>query len=275
MTTRPVRYAAVFLGGAAVAVGWSWLAPPAAPIPPAAQDDLADRGEELYQTSCVSCHGPEGSGVVGRDGNVRGPALTEAGEAGAFFFLASGRMPMATSDGEAVRKPQAFDDEEIDALVAYVASLGDGPALPEIDPEAAAADGGLGQGGVLYRENCQACHGAAAAGGALSYGEAAPSLGSASSEEVAAAVRIGPGQMPVFGHEVLDDDQLDQLVAYVEYLRDPDDTGGLPIGRTGPMPEGFVIWVVGIGALLLCVAWIGTRARVQPSGVGGPEEDET
>lgn len=227
------------------------------------EDDLVARGEALYRTSCASCHGPDGTGVRGSDDKVRGPAITEAGEASAYFYLVSGRMPMATSEGRAVRKPPAFDDAEIDALVAYVASLGNGPALPEVDLTAGKVDGGLGEGGVLYRENCQACHGAAGSGGALSYGHAAPKLSDATPEEVAAAVRIGPGQMPVFGSEVFDGRQLDQLAAYVEYLREPEDPGGVPIGRTGPMPEGFVIWVAGIGALLGCVAWIGTRSPVR------------
>jgi ubiquinol-cytochrome c reductase cytochrome c subunit len=66
--------------------------------------------------------------------------------------------------------------------------------------------------------------------------------------------------MPVFGPETLDDDDLNDLVRYVEYLDDPADPGGLPIGRTGPIPEGFVAWLVGMGALLALVAWIGTRS---------------
>ena len=53
------------------------------------------------------------------------------------------------------------------------------------------------------------------------------------------------------------------IVAYVQYLRNPEDPGGLPIGRIGPIPEGLVAWAAGMGALLLAVAWIGTRAPVR------------
>jgi ubiquinol-cytochrome c reductase cytochrome c subunit len=63
----------------------------------------------------------------------------------------------------------------------------------------------------------------------------------------------------VFGPDTITDTQLDDLAAYVRYLRNPEDPGGLPIGRTGPIPEGFVAWLVGMVTLLVLVGWIGTR----------------
>jgi ubiquinol-cytochrome c reductase cytochrome c subunit len=217
--------------------------------------ELLAEGAELYTTGCSSCHGPDGRGERAPDGSLRGPSLANAGEAGAFYYLATGRMPLANSEEQPRRKPPAYDPEEIEALVAYVASLGDGPELPEVDTEGA----DLSEGGQIFRANCQACHSASGSGGALSYGRAAPSLGSATPEEVGAAIRTGPGQMPVFGPETITEDQLNDLAAYVEYLHEPEDPGGLPIGRTGPIPEGFVAWLIGMVALLGFVAWIGTR----------------
>jgi ubiquinol-cytochrome c reductase cytochrome c subunit len=168
-------------------------------------------------------------------------------------------MPLADSDDQALRKPPAFGRADIAALVAYVSSLGDGPALPHV--RVAGAD--LSAGGVLFRDNCAPCHSASGAGGALSYGEAAPHLGESTPLQVGAAVRSGPGQMPVFGRDSIDDAELDQVAAYVQYLRHPDDRGGVPIGRTGPVPEGFVALTLGIGALIAAVAWIGTRSPVR------------
>jgi ubiquinol-cytochrome c reductase cytochrome c subunit len=234
-------------------------------------DDLLARGEELYATGCASCHGADGSGVDPREGDAGGPDLRAAGEAGAYFYLVTGRMPAASADKVPRRKEPAYPPEDIEALVAYVASLGDGPALPELD----LADADLADGGATYRANCQACHGASGSGGALSYGDAAPPLGSAEPEEIAAAVRIGPGQMPVFGPGVLDDRELDDLVRYVEYLDEPEDPGGLPIGRTGPIPEGFVAWLVGMVAFVGLVVWIGTRAPIRSARPAGPEASET
>ena len=71
--------------------------------------------------------------------------------------------------------------------------------------------------------------------------------------------------MPVFDESVLSPSELDDVVAYVGYLRAPQDPGGRPIGRIGPVPEGFVAWFFGAGALLAIVAWIGTRAPPKAS----------
>jgi ubiquinol-cytochrome c reductase cytochrome c subunit len=221
--------------------------------------DLVAKGKALYDTGCVSCHGPDGNGVVTPDGEVRGPSLESAGEAGAYYQLSTGRMPLSDPHEEAVRKRPAYTNDEIDALVAYVGSLGNGPKLPAVDVEHA----DVAAGGELFRANCAPCHSASGAGGALSYGNAAPPLSQAEPLQVGAAVRSGPGQMPVFGPEVLDDKQLSDVAAYVQYLRHPQDPGGVPIGRTGPVPEGFVAWFFGMGALVALVAWIGTRAPLR------------
>lgn len=258
-----VAVAATLLVTAAVTPAMASLrrtGPPAAWTGPV--QDEGDRlalGRELYDTGCASCHGPSGEGVIAPDGGVRGPSLMRSGEAAAFYYVSTGRMPLAGGEEQPQRKPAAYSAEEIDALVAYVASLGDGPALPEVDT----TDADLDRGGVIYRANCQACHSASGSGGALSYGDAAPPLGPATQQEIAAAVRAGPGQMPVFGPDVIDEQELNDLVSYVEYLDSPDDPGGLPIGRTGPIAEGFVAWLVGMVALIGAVAWIGTRSPVR------------
>ena len=225
------------------------------PAPASGQDgDLLERGRDLYLEGCSSCHGGEGTG------SGRGPALVAAGEAGAFYYLSTGRMPLANHEEQPRRKERAYDDEDTAALVAFVASLGEGPELPSI----ATDDVDLAEGGELYRDNCQPCHSASGAGGALSYGRAAPQLQPATSLQTAAAMRSGPGEMPVFGDDVLTDEEVSQVAAYVDYLDDPADPGGLPIGRTGPVAEGFVAWFVGVVALLGIIAWIGTRSKIPP-----------
>lgn len=222
--------------------------------------ELVDAGLDLYLLGCVSCHGVDGTGQRAPDGALRGPSLLAAGEAGAYYQLTTGRMPLANPRDVPMRKDPAYSPEEIDALVAFVASLGDGPELPDVDIEA----GDLAEGGVLFRESCQACHSATGAGGALSYGRAAPPLGEATPSQVGAAVRSGPGQMPRFGPEIFDDEQLDGIAAYVDYLEQPDDRGGIALGRLGPIPEGFLVWVGGLGLLLVIAFWLGTRRSSQP-----------
>src|SRR4051812_42637693 len=48
---------------------------------------LAAEGQSIYQNSCISCHGANLQGVVGR-----GPSLVGVGEAATYFQVSSGRM---------------------------------------------------------------------------------------------------------------------------------------------------------------------------------------
>lgn len=216
-------------------------------------------GEVLFDRGCVSCHGQGGVGAP------EGPPLLGVGAASAHFYLTTGRMPASDQGEEAniVRKPPAYAPDEIAALVAYVASLGDGgPPIPEVDP----ASGDLPHGGELYRLNCAACHGAAGTGGALSYGRNAPTLVESTPVQVAEAIRVGPGQMPRFTSEGLSNEEVDSIVRYVQFLQTVEDPGGFSLGRVGPIPEGFVAIVIGLGATLLAAFWIGTR-RLQEEDV--------
>lgn len=210
-----------------------------------------DRGRELFVTGCSSCHGLQG------EGTRRGPSLLGVGAASVDFWVSTGRMPLKTSGGrQAVRKPPAYDRRQIDDLIAYVTSLDPGGApIPLLD----LATAELAEGGELFRANCAACHGAVGIGGALASGRQAPTLRPATAVQVAEAVRIGPGDMPSFGPDTFDHDQLEALVKYVESLDHPDDKGGFGLGHAGPIPEGFVGWLAGLGALLLACYWIGDR----------------
>ncbi len=219
---------------------------------PRARPPDRGHGRELFLTQCSSCHGVDGKGLTAPGDAVRGPSLLNSGEASAYFYLSTGRMPLGASNQVPVRKPRAYSQADIDDLVVYVGSLGDGPKVPRVEP----SKGDLATGGELFRSQCAACHSATGAGGALSYGRAAPSLGQANATELGSAVIIGPGQMPRFR---LSKHQVDSLARYVDYLHHPDDRGGIALGRLGPIPEGFLVWVVGIGGLLVLAGWIGAH----------------
>jgi len=213
------------------------------------QREVVERGRVLFQVRCVSCHGTDGSGIEDLAPDIRGQ-----GAAGGHYWITSGRMPAAEGlPAQSERKQSPFDDEEITALVAYVASLGDGPAIPDVDPAA----GDLARGGELFRLNCAACHQAALAGGALSYGRNAPTLQPVTAVQIAEALELGPGQMPVF--DSFTEEEVDSLIAYVLDLQEDDSPGGFSLGRIGPIPEGFVAIVGGLGLLCLLAVWIGKR----------------
>lgn len=232
-------------------------------------DDLRAEGRRLYGTGCVSCHGVDGRGQDAPNGSQRGPTLERTGAAGVYYQVSTGRMPLANPGDVPSRKDPAYSEGEIEALVAYVASLGDGPEVPEVD----LAEGDLARGGELYRETCQACHSATGAGGALSYGRAAPSLSEPNPTQVAAAIRSGPGPMPAFGPELLDQRELDSVARYVDYLKEPDDRGGFALGRLGPIPEGFMVWVGALGLLLVVAFWMGARRSAQERVDPEPPDD--
>jgi ubiquinol-cytochrome c reductase cytochrome c subunit len=213
---------------------------------------LVAKGQQLYLTGCASCHGADGVGTS------IGPTLVGVGAASADFYLTSGRMPAAQGEPyQPPRKQPAYAQPDIDALVAYVASLGGGPPVPDIN--IAGAD--VAEGGVLYRSNCASCHQSAGAGGALSYGRSAPDLKEATATQVGEAMRIGPGEMPVFNEATLSDQDATNIASYVEYLHDPADRGGAPLGGNGPVPEGAVALIAGLGGVVAVSVWIVGRRR--------------
>ncbi|MFW3170752.1 c-type cytochrome [Geodermatophilus sp. CPCC 206100] len=208
-------------------------------------------GRELYERSCITCHGENLEGVPNR-----GPSLVGVGEAAVYFQVHTGRMPLVRQEAQAPDKPAVFSDEEIDQLMAYVQANGGGPTLPSGDLR----DGDLAEGGELFRLNCASCHNFVGAGGALSSGKRAPSLNDVSDMEIYTAMLSGPENMPVFGDNQLTPDEKRAIINYVQTIQGQADPGGAGVGRMGPVAEGLVIWVVGMAALLFGVFWMGSKA---------------
>jgi ubiquinol-cytochrome c reductase cytochrome c subunit len=224
--------------------------------PAQAADDTSESaaeaaGRELYDKSCITCHGANLDGVEGR-----GPSLIGVGEAAVYFQVHTGRMPLVRQEADAPDKPIVFSDEQIDQLMAYVQANGGGPTMPSGDLR----DGDLAQGGELFRLNCASCHNFVGQGGALSSGKAAPSLLNATDEEIYTAMLSGPENMPVFGDNQLTPEEKRSIINYVQTIKAQADPGGAGIGRIGPVGEGLVIWVVGIGALMFGIFWMGSKA---------------
>jgi ubiquinol-cytochrome c reductase cytochrome c subunit len=206
-------------------------------------------GEALFQNACSSCHGPQGGGTD------LGPPILDAGAAGADFMLSTGRMPLDDPHRQPIRKPPAFNEEQISQIAAYVASLGDGPEIPNVDVD----EGEVALGQQLYSENCAACHSSAGAGGAVGAGLEAPALNRSTPVEVVEAMRIGPGAMPVFQEETLSKHDADSIASYLVYLREVPDPGGLGMRRIGPIAEGAVAWIAGIGLFVLICRFVGEK----------------
>jgi ubiquinol-cytochrome c reductase cytochrome c subunit len=230
-------------------VAQATLAPASSSAQEASEAQLAE-GRLLYEQSCASCHGPAG------EGTDDGPSMRRVGPASVDFMLSTGRMPLANPGLQPQRQEPAFTPEQIRAIVAYVDVLSvGGTEIPSIDPRA----GSLPSGQRAYAANCAACHGSAATGDSIGGNQIAPSLDEATAVQLAEAIRVGPGPMPRFGETSVDQRELDSIVRYLLYLRDVPDYGGLGLGRLGPVAEGFVGVVIGLGLLLLVIRYAGTN----------------
>ncbi|HEY0631848.1 MAG TPA: c-type cytochrome [Thermoleophilaceae bacterium] len=232
----------------AIACAAGCLALVLAPGSSSGQGSQVARGRTLYLESCASCHGMDARGVKGL-----GPSLLGVGARAADFYLSTGRMPIDQPDDQPLRKEPAFPRSDIDALVAYIGSLG-GPPIPRADP----SRGSLKEGFQEFTDSCAGCHQIVGQGGMVT-GARVPALQHATPTEIAEAVRIGPYLMPKFSIARIDQHKLDSLARYIQYTRAPQDKGGWGIGHIGPIPEGFVAWLLGLAALILAARAIGER----------------
>jgi ubiquinol-cytochrome c reductase cytochrome c subunit len=234
---------------AAAGLAQALLAPTSRAALEATAAQLAE-GRGLFEQSCASCHGPTGAGTAD------GPSLARAGPANVDFMLSTGRMPLANPGMQPRRQAPAFTPEQIQAIIAYVGSFSSGgTAIPRID----VAAGSVSLGQQAYGANCAACHGSTGSGDSIGGNQIAPSLGAATPLQIAEAVRVGPGPMPRFGQTTVDDPTLDSMLRYLLYLRAVPNRGGLGLTRVGPVAEGFVGVVIGLGLLLLAIRLAGTR----------------
>ncbi len=215
-----------------------------------AQSMAVKAGRDLYLQGCSTCHG------LNLQGGAGGPSLIGSGEASVVFQVESGRMPLAFGKVQAPRKKVQYSVAEVDQLAAYVQANGGGPTLPE----GSLTDGDLQEGGELFRTNCSSCHNFAGAGGALTYGKYAPRLEPASARVIYTAMQHGPESMPRFGDGQLTVEEKKAVTRYVRYITRAAQPGGSDLGKFGPVPEGVVAWLVGIGVLVLATLWIGNRA---------------
>ncbi|MGQ0632900.1 MAG: cytochrome bc1 complex diheme cytochrome c subunit [Sporichthyaceae bacterium] len=208
-------------------------------------------GKGLFVNSCSSCHG------LNAEGSSDGPSLIGVGAASVDFQVGTGRMPLQSKGAQAPSKAVAFTQQETQALAAYVASLGAGPAIPA--EEAYATDGDIQEGGQIFRTNCASCHAFTGNGGALSQGKYAPSLSETSPKHLYEAMLTGPQSMPVFNDGSLSPEQKKDVVTFVTAINAESDPGGYAFGRIGPVSEGMVLWTLILGALVAFSVWLGAK----------------
>ena len=261
---RPVAgYAALLLGLVVVALLYGSLTRQGgtaqASAPPASQQDIT-AGKDLFQATCSSCHGLEAQGTS------QAPSLVGAGAAAVYFQMSTGRMPAKEVGAENPRGPVKFSEQQIYQIADYVASLGGGPAIPTAEQvSTAGADTALGSN--LFMANCSQCHGFAGDSGALTYGKFAPPLTQSTPTQIYTAMLTGPEAMPVFSDGALSPSAKRDIIAYITETRVEPNPGGFSLGRIGPVTEGLVIFLGGMGFLVLIAMWITAKRRdPRPTG---------
>nr|WP_236984034.1 MULTISPECIES: cytochrome c [Mycobacterium] len=217
-------------------------------------------GQQLYETSCVSCHGANLQGVPDH-----GPSLIGVGDAAVYFQVSTGRMPAMRGEAQAQRKEPIFDEHQIDAIGAYVQAYGGGGPTVLRNPDgslqmASLRGSDLGRGGDLFRLNCASCHNFTGKGGALSSGKFAPDLGPANEQQILTAMLTGPQNMPKFSDRQLSLESKKDIIAYVRTVAEERTPGGYGLGGFGPAPEGMAMWIIGMVGAISLALWIGARS---------------
>jgi ubiquinol-cytochrome c reductase cytochrome c subunit len=270
---RPAAgYAALLLGLVVVALVYGSLTSrggaTAASAATGAQQDIA-AGKALFEASCSSCHG------LDAQGSSQAPSLIGSGAAAVYFQMSTGRMPAKEVGAEMPRKPVTFTPQQIDDIAGYVASLGGGPPIPtaeQVDPKT--GDPAVGE--ELFSANCAQCHNAGLSGGALTYGKYAPPLTQTTPSQIYTAMLTGPEAMPVFSDGVLPPQAKRDIIAYITQTRVEPNPGGFSLGRTGPVTEGIVIFLGGLGFLVIIALWITAKRRdPRPTGPTGTERKQS
>jgi ubiquinol-cytochrome c reductase cytochrome c subunit len=254
---RPAAgYAALLLGLVVIAALYAAVTGTggAQASPNQAQQGIA-QGESLFAQNCASCHGKDAEGTV----NVA-PSLIGAGAAAVYFQLSTGRMPLKESDAQAPQKPVTFTTEQIYAIADFIASKGGGSPIPTA-AQVSTAGANTALGSQLFSANCAQCHGFAGAGGALTYGSYAPALNTATPLQIYTAMLSGPEKMPVFGDGAIPPQAKRDIIAFITQTRTEPNPGGFSLGRTGPITEGLLVWLGGLGFLVLIAMWLTARRR--------------
>ncbi|MDE2291809.1 MAG: c-type cytochrome [Elusimicrobia bacterium] len=201
---HPLERPLVTGAGVLALMGWGWLtwagwhSPMTNPSTP--RDPQVTRGERLYaQLNCAYCHAIRGKG--GRVGPDLETAFEKHDEA---WIRKHFQDPQALSPGTRMPKLNLLDDE-VDALVAYLKSVGTGGAFTPEAPK-------------LFAENCATCHTIDGKGGDV--GPNLSMIGSARSKDFIKNYVMDPSKsnpnssMPGFAGQ-LTDVQIEDVARYL------------------------------------------------------------
>lgn len=205
-----------------------------------------DVGQDLFSKNCVVCHGEFGEGGINptRPNDIIAPiSSSEFLKTRDDFTLRAiisqgqpnfGMSPFGSSFGG------PLDDNQVDAIVAYVRSWESNPPV-EVPPEVIATQPSLNATDI-YKDLCAQCHGLKGEGG-LGPSFSDPAFQSANTDQqIFDSITLGHKASAMIGWgEVLSSEQIQQLVEYIRGLKSTEIT---PVatptskGPTSPTPTG-------------------------------------
>ncbi len=244
----------LFVALLTVGGGYAAIAPGSSAVAAEGGADAVSGGRTLFLKNCSTCHGLHAEGT----GNY--PSLIGVGPASVDFQVGTGRMPAADPGVQIPKKRVQFNQGEIDQLAAYIGSLGAGPPIPgaaDVDP----SKGDVVTGGELFRTNCSMCHNFAGRGGALTRGKYAPPLTDTAPRYLVEAMNTGPQSMPVFPDSSISPQQKRDIIAYVRSIKNEQSAGLTNLGSIGPVSEGLLAWLGGIGGLIAATVWLAQKSK--------------
>ncbi|HEY4898251.1 MAG TPA: c-type cytochrome [Candidatus Nanopelagicaceae bacterium] len=216
---------------------------------------LVSQGKAIFLRGCSSCHG------LHAEGGSIAPSLIGVGSAAVDFQVGTGRMPLGDESQQAMEKKPIYNPQETAALAAFIASLAPGPASVTNESLAYERDGNSALGGQLFRTNCAMCHNFAGQGGALTNGKYAPTLMGVDPKYIYEAMMTGPQSMPKFTNATITPQEKLSIIKWLQAADNEPNLGGASLGRVGPVTEGLLGWVLGLGLLIGAAVWLAMKAK--------------
>lgn len=169
------------------------------------------RGEKIYADNCATCHGQQGQGDLGPALNDR--KLLNGTDDGVLFSLVGSGVPGTAMPSWAQAHGGPFTDEQIHDVVAFVRHWQ--ATAPDISQVSPTPD--VGEGMLIFKSTCYACHGVNGEGTARAPALNSPTLLSQFDDawfhQTIAQGRPSKG-MPTWG-QVLSPAQINAVVAYI------------------------------------------------------------
>lgn len=252
----------------AAAVAGAWLLwSPQAGAQTGPSVEVVQQGQEIFASQCATCHGFQGQGGDIPETDELAPPLVGEGAEGvtlayADLVMRTGRMPPPENDPFDNRHREVkLSDEQRAAVNSFlVEELGMRGEIPAV------GEGSAAQGQRVFATNCAQCHGSTGAGGVAGAGAWTPQVNNLDATAIAEAVRVGPFEMPAFSEEQISDEEIGDVVAFLEAV---ETEPGTPLGLIELNPvfaSGFAALFVLLVLLMMRIVAGKPAALADPAG---------